>query len=110
MHFFNQGQFLDNLVSPGLPKLKADAIKPENCDACHLCVDVCPTECLTMVNGGSENRKLLSLKLNTLDCVSCGLCADLCPDKVFYMSNEVAKAGHFEKNWVEELFPVRSDQ
>lgn len=44
----------------------------EDCSGCETCIDVCPTEAISMVDGHA------SIDLD--ECVECGSCLDECPE------------------------------
>jgi formate dehydrogenase (NADP+) beta subunit len=57
-------------------------LSPELCILCGLCVDVCPTNCITIaradhVGTGSERQSALLLDEDL--CIRCGLCVNRCP-------------------------------
>jgi formate dehydrogenase major subunit len=57
-------------------------LSPELCILCGLCVDVCPTNCITIASAerfglGTEQQSVLLLDEDT--CIRCGLCVNRCP-------------------------------
>lgn len=57
-------------------------LDPDLCILCGLCVDVCPTDCITIVRAdrvdvGSEGQSALLLGEDR--CIRCGLCVNRCP-------------------------------
>jgi len=46
-------------------------IDQEKCTACEECVEACPVEAISMVNGKA--------KINPDECTECGTCLDVCP-------------------------------
>jgi formate dehydrogenase beta subunit len=57
-------------------------LSPELCILCGLCVDVCPTNCITIARAdhvglGSEQQSVLLLNEDL--CIRCGLCVNRCP-------------------------------
>jgi NADH-quinone oxidoreductase subunit I len=72
---------------------------PEKCTSCMICVEECPTWCITLdhhVEEVSEPGARRLKKVNVLDafhidyglCMYCGICVDLCPfDALEWRSN-----------------------
>jgi ferredoxin len=52
----------------------------EKCDGCESCVDVCPTESITIVD-----RKAV---INLEDCLECEACVETCPHGAISMVEE----------------------
>jgi formate dehydrogenase beta subunit len=57
-------------------------LSPELCILCGLCVDVCPTNCITIARAdhvglGEEHQSVLLLDEDL--CIRCGLCVNRCP-------------------------------
>jgi formate dehydrogenase (NADP+) beta subunit len=57
-------------------------LSPELCILCGLCVDVCPTNCITIARAdhvglGEEHQSVLLLDEDV--CIRCGLCVNRCP-------------------------------
>jgi formate dehydrogenase (NADP+) beta subunit len=57
-------------------------LSPELCILCGLCVDVCPTNCITIARAdrvglGTEQQSVLLLDEDL--CIRCGLCVNRCP-------------------------------
>lgn len=44
----------------------------EDCSGCETCVDVCPTEAISMVDGHAF--------IDQDECLECGSCIDECPE------------------------------
>jgi len=66
------------------------------CILCGLCVDVCPTDCITIARAdhlqlGTESQSVLLLDED--QCIRCGLCVNRCPPGALSMVNaqEVAR-------------------
>ena len=50
--------------------------KSEECTGCSACVNICPNNCITMM----ENFEgFLEPKINESICIKCGLCMKVCP-------------------------------
>jgi ferredoxin len=57
-------------------------LEPDLCILCGLCVDVCPTDCITIARAdriglGTETQSVLLLEED--HCIRCGLCVNRCP-------------------------------
>jgi formate dehydrogenase beta subunit len=70
-------------------------LEPELCILCGLCVDVCPTDCITIARAdhvelGTESQSVLLLDEDL--CIRCGLCVNRCPPGALSMvsAEEVA--------------------
>ena len=51
-------------------------IKSAQCYGCYACSDICPKNCITMV----EDRDGFAIpKVSNKECVECGLCLQVCP-------------------------------
>jgi len=68
------------------------------CILCGLCVDVCPTDCITIARAdhlglGDEDQSVLLLDED--HCIRCGLCVNRCPPRALSMVHalEVLNAG-----------------
>ena len=72
-------------------------LTPELCILCGLCVDVCPTDCITIaradhVDAGTAAQSVLLLDEDL--CIRCGLCVNRCPPAALTMTHatEIAHA------------------
>ena len=68
----------------------------ELCILCGLCVDVCPTDCITIARAdtiglGAETQSVLLLGED--HCIRCGLCINRCPPGALYMGHAVEIVG-----------------
>lgn len=44
----------------------------ENCSACESCIDACPNEAISMMDGHAF--------IDQEECLECGVCVDECPE------------------------------
>jgi NAD-dependent dihydropyrimidine dehydrogenase PreA subunit len=44
----------------------------EQCSACETCIDLCPNEAISMVDGHAF--------IDQEECLECGICIDECPE------------------------------
>ncbi|HEX2974065.1 MAG TPA: 4Fe-4S binding protein [Tepidisphaeraceae bacterium] len=52
-------------------------VDKEKCNACKSCVDVCPSQAITV----PENHAVVKAD----DCIDCSACADTCPSSAITM-------------------------
>jgi ferredoxin len=45
----------------------------EKCSACETCIDICPSEAISIVDGHAF--------IDADECIECGSCADECPEE-----------------------------
>ena len=63
-------------------------LDPALCILCGLCVDVCPTDCITIVRADRIGAGLDAQSALLLDedrCIRCGLCVNRCPPRALSM-------------------------
>ncbi|MEF9985307.1 MAG: 4Fe-4S binding protein [Malacoplasma sp.] len=54
-------------------KTKYQAVVEENkCESCQLCITVCPTDSITIINGKASIDD---------SCIACGACVAVCPNE-----------------------------
>jgi formate dehydrogenase (NADP+) beta subunit len=71
-------------------------LEPELCILCGLCVDVCPTDCITIVRAdriGVGTEAQSALLLDEDPCIRCGLCVNRCPPGALSMVHAKELAG-----------------
>jgi formate dehydrogenase (NADP+) beta subunit len=71
-------------------------LEPDLCILCGLCVDVCPTNCITIARAdefglGHESQSVLLLGEDL--CIRCGLCVNRCPPGALSMVHAVEVVG-----------------
>lgn len=61
--------------------LSRDKENLERCVACYLCSAVCPTDCITIEGGVSEDGRHYPkiFRINFARCIYCGMCEEACP-------------------------------
>jgi NAD-dependent dihydropyrimidine dehydrogenase PreA subunit len=63
-------------------------LRPELCILCGLCVDVCPFDCISIVQADTAGVGLASQSALVIDeesCIRCGLCINRCPPSALVM-------------------------
>ena len=79
----------------GHPVLVALASGKPKCVACGLCEFACPTDCITILPGETEEaieRIPRSFDIDMSRCMFCGLCEEACPEEAIVMSDIVELA------------------
>ncbi len=79
----------------GHPVLVALANGKPKCVACGLCEFACPTDCITILPGETEEaieRIPRSFDIDMSRCMFCGLCEEACPEEAIVMSDIVELA------------------
>jgi ferredoxin len=65
-------------------------LQPELCILCGLCVDVCPTDCISIVRADQAGHGTAEQSVLLLDeelCIRCGLCVNRCPPAALVMTH-----------------------
>jgi ferredoxin len=63
----------DNKDSRRLSVYKVDI---EKCSACESCIEICPTEAISLVDGHAY--------IDPDECIECGSCLAECPEEAIY--------------------------
>jgi formate dehydrogenase major subunit len=71
-------------------------LEPDLCILCGLCVDVCPTNCITIARAdnmglGTASQSVLLLGEDL--CIRCGLCVNRCPPGALSMVHALEVVG-----------------
>jgi len=54
-------------------------VNPELCSGCESCVDACPTEAISMVDGKAM--------VDPDECTECEACVEVCPEEAITMAD-----------------------
>ena len=91
----------------GVPYLVLDEKGKVLCNACKLCIDICPTSCMSLkgpdVSQWTPQSKPKSFTLDLTRCTMCKLCEDICPIDAIQMSHQTVIAGAADWNWKMDL-------
>ena len=69
-----------------LEPIKA-VVNPDKCDGCALCVDVCPYQAISLIEGVDEQGKPYKrIVINKAQCKGCGVCQGTCPKDGVYVA------------------------
>jgi NADH-quinone oxidoreductase subunit I len=90
----------------GMPVLVALPDGSPRCVACGLCEFACPTDCISIVPGETEEARIErypeAFDIDMSRCMFCGLCEEACPEEAIVMSREVEIAGYDRSSMVFE--------
>jgi len=53
-----------------------DNLDKKNCCGCHACANICPKQCISMVE---DEEGFLYPQIDKSKCINCGLCRRVCP-------------------------------
>ncbi|RJP90469.1 MAG: iron-containing alcohol dehydrogenase [Desulfobacteraceae bacterium] len=88
-------------VPPRLPRKlwEKPFFSKQKCNGCSICVDVCPTDCITLgePNTKDPNAYPELAEADAKKCVGCGFCARGCPVDAIEMCTEQAAAEKIEQ-------------
>jgi formate hydrogenlyase subunit 6/NADH:ubiquinone oxidoreductase subunit I len=86
------------------PRLLLDENLENSCDSCGKCVEVCPTNCLSVL--GKEGKTPSKFELEIQNCISCSLCEEVCPPEAIAMSESTDQFNFTEKQvlTIKELY------
>lgn len=86
---------------------------PEKCIVCNKCVNVCPTDCITLSgkpnpDPDKKGKIIDTYEINFEICILCDLCTEVCPTEAIVMTNnfELAEYSrdelHKDLAWLDE--------
>ncbi len=66
--------------------------EPDKCIVCNQCVNVCPTDCITLTGKPHPDPDKKGKVIDTYDinfeiCILCDLCTEVCPTEAIVMTN-----------------------
>ncbi|HEU5141011.1 MAG TPA: NADH-quinone oxidoreductase subunit NuoI [Bacillales bacterium] len=81
---------------------------PEKCIVCNKCVNVCPTDCITLSgkpNPDPDKRgKIIdTYEINFEICILCDLCTEVCPTEAVVMTNNFELAEYSRDDLYKDL-------
>lgn len=76
----------------------------EDCIGCGACVEVCPSNCIDLIDGLDSDRPVRRLVQHLDACICCGQCERYCPTgKGIKMSNEYDFVGFAPEDFEEKV-------
>lgn len=57
----------------------------QKCNGCLICIDVCPTDCISLGGSGLKDPHAYPEVVRTSACIGCGFCRDACPVEAIEM-------------------------
>ena len=87
--------------------------EPDKCIVCNQCVNICPTQCITLTGkpNPDPNKKVKVIdtyNINFEICILCDLCTEVCPTEAIVMTNNFELAAYSrddlykDKEWLVE--------
>lgn len=81
---------------------------PEKCIVCNKCVNICPTDCITLSgkpNPDPDKRgKIIeTYEINFEICILCDLCTEVCPTEAIVMTNNFELAEYSRDELFKDL-------
>lgn len=66
--------------------------EPDKCIVCNMCVNICPTDCITLTGKKNPDPEKKGKVIETYDinfeiCILCDLCTEVCPTEAVVMTN-----------------------
>lgn len=81
---------------------------PEKCIVCNKCVNVCPTDCITLSSKPNPDPNQRGKIIDTYDinfeiCILCDLCTEVCPTEAVVMTNNFELASYSRDDLFKDL-------
>ncbi len=72
----------------------------DTCTKDHLCVDVCPTDCIHPKTDEPNVEEVKQLFVDPAGCIDCGACVPVCPSESIFAADDLPeeKKGFLESN------------
>jgi len=61
----------------------------DSCTKDHLCVDVCPTDCIHPKTDESKVEEVKQLYVDPVGCIDCGACVPVCPSEAIFAAEDL---------------------
>ena len=61
----------------------------DNCTKDHLCVDVCPTDCIHPKTDEAKVEEVKQLFVDPVGCIDCGACVPVCPSEAIFAAEDL---------------------
>ena len=61
----------------------------DNCTKDHLCVDVCPTDCIHPKTDEPKIDEVKQLYVDPAGCIDCGACVPVCPSEAIFAAEDL---------------------
>jgi NADH-quinone oxidoreductase subunit I len=92
--------------------IRFDETDTHDCVACMQCVQVCPSDCITIEGerpDGMKKKRATQFDVHYSLCSLCGLCLDVCPTDTLEYSNKFDDAGYHRDEWTYDLLAPYRD-
>lgn len=81
---------------------------PEKCIVCNQCVNICPTDCISLTGKSHPDPNKRGKIIETYDinfeiCILCDLCTEVCPTEAIVMTNNFELAEYSRDNLFKNL-------
>jgi len=61
----------------------------DSCTKDHLCVDVCPTDCIHPKADEPKDAEVAQLYVDPAGCIDCGACVPVCPSEALFAQDDL---------------------